>query len=71
MLRAGESPADVAHYTLDYVLAVVDQITQNARKEFGNLPLIYAGVYVATAILQEKFSSDMVVSLVRTASFFG
>ena len=43
MLRAGETPADVAHYTLDYILAVVDQITRNAREKFGDLPLIYAG----------------------------
>lgn len=76
MLRAGESPADVAHYTLDYVLAVVDQITQNARKEFGNLPLIYAGGvmsnrYIAGEIQQRyggffaepAFSSDNAVGI--------
>ena len=43
MLAAGESQADVARYTLDYILAVVDQITRNALAQFGPLPLIYAG----------------------------
>ncbi len=71
MLASGEEPADVAKYVLDFVLAVVERITQNALAAFGPLPLIYAGGVMSNRYIsgiiqtryggifaQPEFSSD-------------
>ena len=84
MLAEGALPEDVAKFTLDYVLAVVDHISAGARRQFGELPLIYAGGvmsnrYIAGEIrhryggwfAEPQFSSDNAAGIAVLAALRG
>ena len=84
MLSDGAAPADIAKFTLDYVLAVVDHISASARRQFGAIPFIYAGGvmsnrYIAKAIGQKygglfaapEFSTDNAAGIAVLAAVMG
>jgi N6-L-threonylcarbamoyladenine synthase len=43
MIQAGEAPADVARYCLTSVRDTIAAMTQAARQQYGDLPVLYAG----------------------------
>lgn len=43
MYLSGKSPQRVAAFTLDFILKTVDKMTENIKKEYPSLPVLYAG----------------------------
>ena len=43
MIRKGREPSEIAAFALRHILAVMERLTQNARKQYSALPIIYAG----------------------------
>lgn len=71
MVHSGASAEDVACLCLSYICAAADRMTQNALRECGQLPVIYAGGVMSSefirarlapkyggAFAQPQFSSD-------------
>ncbi len=43
MQQDGVPPKQIAAYTLDFIIKTVDKMTENTTKEYGRLPILYAG----------------------------
>lgn len=56
MLQKGESCERVAAYTISYILCTLEQMTENARKEFGALPIVYAGGVMSNRKIRDTFT---------------
>lgn len=57
MLERGEPPCDVAAYVLAYIQAVVEHMTDTAIRQFGTVPLIYAGGVMSNRIIAREIGS--------------
>lgn len=81
MYQDGAKPCDVARFCLDNILAVVDQMTLNIKKSYGDLPVVYSGGVMSNSIIrreitskyggyfaQPQFSSDNAVGVAVLAS---
>ena len=49
----GESPAELAYFALASVFAAVAAATENARKKFGGVPVLYSGGVASNSLLRE------------------
>ncbi|MGN0453249.1 MAG: peptidase M22 [Ruminococcus sp.] len=62
MINAGEPQDKISAYTLAYVDTTVSAMTEGLLREYGNLPLIYAGGVMSDSIirksLEEKFGAS-------------
>lgn len=56
LLREGALPEDIARYCLDSILAALDGMTQILRKEYGTLPLLFAGGVMSNGIIREALT---------------
>ncbi|MBE6608006.1 MAG: peptidase M22 [Ruminococcaceae bacterium] len=61
MLKKGELPENIAAFTLGSVLVTLDKMCENAIKEYGKLPVVFAGgvtanKYIKTA-LEAKYNA--------------
>ena len=61
MLKKGEAPENIAAFTLGSVLLTLDKMCENAVKEYGKLPVVFAGgvtanKYIKNA-LEEKYNA--------------
>lgn len=61
MLEAGEKSCDIAKFALESVYASLDGMTRAVLKEYGDLPLLFAGGVCANKMirsrLEEKYSA--------------
>ncbi|MEE1012335.1 MAG: peptidase M22 [Acutalibacteraceae bacterium] len=57
MLDSGESKEDVARYCLDFVCKTLEKMTEYSVREYGNLPLLFAGGVMSNSIIREKIQS--------------
>ncbi len=59
MLESGEKPCDIARFTVDYICAVVENMTEFCLDNYGDLPLVYSGGVMSNSIISrivgEKF----------------
>ncbi len=56
-LAQGESPADVARFCLDSVGAAVAGMTEAVLREYGDLPVVYAGGVMSNRQLREQLTA--------------
>ena len=63
MLEKGESPEDTAKFLLSYIADAVTEMTYHAFKNYGELPVIYAG-----GVMSDKIIKDIITS--RYEAFF-
>ena len=56
-LEKGESKEEVARFCLDYVRVSLVAMTERLLKEYGDLPVVYAGGVMSNAILKEALSA--------------
>lgn len=56
MQRRGELPIDIARYCIDYLMTVVDKMTQNALTLYPDLPIVYAGGVMSNSIIREHIT---------------
>lgn len=82
LLQDKASPADVARFCLDSILAVALEMTKQVHARFGALPILYAGGVMSNSILQKElaghgafaapeFSSDNAAGVAVLAYFAG
>ena len=57
MLKQGEQPEDVARFCLTSVRDTVFEMTAFARKQYGQLPVLYAGGVMSNQWMREKLLS--------------
>lgn len=59
LLESGATQAEVAGYTLKSIARTLDKLTANALKEYGKLPIVYAGGVMSNQmirrILEQKY----------------
>jgi len=53
MAAAGECPEDVAYFALASVFSAVKKATENAKKEFGDIPVLYSGGVASNSLLRK------------------
>ncbi|MBQ4321936.1 MAG: DNA-binding protein [Oscillospiraceae bacterium] len=68
MVEKGECPENVAYFALASVFSAVKKATENAKKEFGDIPVLYSGGVASNSLLrkltpggifaQPKYSTD-------------
>lgn len=56
MLKDGISPEDVAKYTIDYILRVVDRMAQEAVASSGCSEVLFAGGVMSNSIIQSALA---------------
>lgn len=54
LLTAGHTPEEVARYCIDSILAALDAACQFLRKEYGSLPLLFAGGVMANSVIRSS-----------------
>lgn len=54
MLRQGVPAAEVARCCLEYICAAADYMTQYAMREYGELPVVYAGGVMSSDYIRER-----------------
>ena len=57
MLKQGEQPENVARFCLTSVRDTVFEMTAFARKQYGQLPVLYAGGVMSNQWMREKLLS--------------
>lgn len=57
MIEIGESKEDTAKFVLDYVALTVDAMTEKLLKEYGNLPLVYAGGVMSDSLIRQRIEN--------------
>ena len=55
-LAKGESPAEIARFCLDSVGAAVEGMTEAILREYGDLPVVYAGGVMSNSLLKQRFT---------------
>ena len=55
MINGGENKEDTARFCLDFIIASLDKMTAFALKEYGDLPLLYAGGVMSNTIIRDYF----------------
>lgn len=56
MLDKGENANDIAKFVISYIVATLDKMTENIIKEYGNLPLVFAGGVMSNTIINKQIS---------------
>ena len=57
MLLDGVPHPDIARYVLDYIAAMLEQMTHNALEEVGNLPVLYAGGVMSNQLIRRRIEA--------------
>ncbi len=53
MIKNGESPEDTARFCLEYIGKTIKGMTKNAIKEYGDMPVVFAGGVMSDKIIKE------------------
>lgn len=54
MLRKGEQSNKVARYCIEHICATIDNMCENLIKEFGELPVLFAGGVMSNSIINKR-----------------
>lgn len=57
MIEKGEAREDIAKFVLDYVGTTVNAMTEKLLKEYGNLPLVYAGGVMSDTLIRRRIQN--------------
>lgn len=57
MLQSGEKPENIALYCLDFIAETIIAMTSYAIREYGELPLIFAGGVMSDVIIRDSIIS--------------
>lgn len=57
MLDNGDEFEDIAKFVISYITATLDKMTENILKQYGNLPLVFAGGVMSNTIINKKISN--------------
>jgi len=58
MLDEGDSPEDIANFCLSYICSTVRTMTLEAKKTYGDIPVVYAGGVMSNSIIRKKIQSS-------------
>ncbi|MCI8360872.1 MAG: peptidase M22 [Clostridiales bacterium] len=67
LLEQGTRPADVARFALESVCAALDGMTAALRKEYGPLPLVFAGGVTANGLIRRRLTEKYGASFAQPA----
>ena len=59
MLSEGETKEDVAKFLLTYIADTVIAMTEYAKTQYGNIPVVYAGGVMSNSIIQRLISEKI------------
>jgi N6-L-threonylcarbamoyladenine synthase len=59
MLSEGETKEDVAKFLLTYIADTVISMTEYAKTQYGNIPVVYAGGVMSNSIIQRLISEKI------------
>lgn len=65
MLENGETKENVARYCLDFICKTLEKMTEYSVREYGNLPLLFAGGVMSNSIIREKIQSRFGASFAK------
>lgn len=65
MLDNGETKENVARYCLDFICKTLEKMTEYSVREYGNLPLVFAGGVMSNSIIREKIQSRFGASFAK------
>ena len=65
MLGNGEAKENVARYCLDFICKTLEKMTEYSVREYGNLPLVFAGGVMSNSIIREKIQSRFGASFAK------
>ena len=54
MLQRGEPPADIAKFCIESVCAALDATTERLLRQYGELPLVFAGGVMSNSIISAR-----------------
>lgn len=57
MLRNGMPAQDVARCCLAHICAAADRMTENALRDYGDLPVVYAGGVMSSSYIRERLQN--------------
>ncbi|MBP0989671.1 MAG: peptidase M22 [Oscillospiraceae bacterium] len=55
-LEEGKSEEEIAQYLFDYIYKVIDRMTQEAIKNYGDVEIVYAGGVMSNGIIKRRLS---------------
>lgn len=58
MKNDGESPEDIANYCLTYIYATIREMLACAKKEYGDIPVVFAGGVMSNSIIRNRILSQ-------------
>lgn len=57
MIEKGQQREDIAKFVLDYVRITIDSMAEKLLKEFGDLPLVFAGGVMSDSLIRQSLLS--------------
>ncbi len=69
MIKSGEKPCDVAKYCLSYIAETVIAMSHEVRKNYKELPKIYAGGVMSDEIIRDKILKRIENAYFASAEF--
>lgn len=58
MSASGTAPADTARYVLETLADVLLRATREARKQYGELPVLFSGGVASNSVLRQRLNGD-------------
>lgn len=58
LLKQGESRENIARFCIDSVCKIVEQMAQNVREKYPNLPLIFSGGVMSNSLISKKITEE-------------
>ena len=55
MLKKGESPEDIAAYTIEFIRRTLCKMTENLRTQYPDIPILYAGGVMSCSLIKNDF----------------
>lgn len=55
MISDGETPADTARFTVDYIANTLEESVEYLQEKYGEMPLCFAGGVMSNKIIRERF----------------
>lgn len=56
MMKDGKSPACTARYTMEFVGAAIEKMSELLRRAYGDMPFVYAGGVMSDSIIRDRLA---------------
>lgn len=58
LMDEGKSPSYIARFTIEFILKAIEKMSIEIRKEYGDLPFVYAGGVMSDSIIRDRLTAS-------------